>query len=348
MQRRFVYHSNAVAFGGRIKRPSCEIIDAMGSAVLPFGGGRAEARVENFRWRDVSYRSSHTVVVGSESQREDGVTIQNSLASTTIEGLNIMGVVTADLVVGRLASEYPSDTEELPILPVGSYFVNLRVAGVPVELTPHAPLFQCATLAEIEKGYQGMDTPFVGPDGPASHFKGFLGPRNPPAAGSPLAPYQDYRVLTSLFDEPALRGASFCRTGKGGCHITVPHFGTVFFGELLLTRYTRRLTMLRVEMGSPIEGTLEADVLEGNGHPVPCAPLGPGRRGARFPAPPAGLRRDPQQRLPGAPGRRHGGGEGPCGRGPPPRRRRGATRLAVDLPGARGRDAGRRAKEFRR
>ena len=36
--------------------------------------------------------------------------------------------------------------------------------------------------------------------------------------------------------------------------VTVPDFGKIFFGELLITDQSRRLTMLRLELGSPIGG----------------------------------------------------------------------------------------------
>ena len=47
--------------------------------------------------------------------------------------------------------------------------------------------------------------------------------------------------------------------------VTVPDFGKIFFGEILITDQSRRLTMLRLELGSPIGGFLACAEAEDNG-----------------------------------------------------------------------------------
>ena len=47
--------------------------------------------------------------------------------------------------------------------------------------------------------------------------------------------------------------------------VTVPDFGKIFFGELLITDLSRRLTMLRLELGSPIGGFVACAEVESNG-----------------------------------------------------------------------------------
>ena len=47
--------------------------------------------------------------------------------------------------------------------------------------------------------------------------------------------------------------------------VTVPDFGKIFFGELLITDLSRRLTMLRLELGSPIGGAVACAEVENNG-----------------------------------------------------------------------------------
>ena len=47
--------------------------------------------------------------------------------------------------------------------------------------------------------------------------------------------------------------------------VTVPNFGRIFFGEILISDYSRRLTMLRLELGSPVGGFLAFDEVETNG-----------------------------------------------------------------------------------
>lgn len=247
MEKRFLYRSSAVALGGRITRPFCEVIESQAATVLPIAGGHGNARVDGFRYRDlVSFRTAYSTVSGNPSGTE-AKPIYNSLATVTIEGLNVMNVVTADAVVARLVSQH-EDEDELPLHPVGSYFVNLRIAGVRVDLRPHDGLFACRTLADVAKA--------CGKGGPVA------------LDGTPLKvdPASSKSVLTSLFDRPAL--PSGCAT-KDGWGIHLPGFGDIYLGEYLLGRSTRRLTMLRIEMGSPVRGFLAFADTEGNGSTYP-------------------------------------------------------------------------------
>jgi hypothetical protein len=47
--------------------------------------------------------------------------------------------------------------------------------------------------------------------------------------------------------------------------VTVPDFGKIFFGEILITDQSRRLTMVRLELGSPIGGVVACGEVETNG-----------------------------------------------------------------------------------
>jgi hypothetical protein len=48
--------------------------------------------------------------------------------------------------------------------------------------------------------------------------------------------------------------------------VTVPEFGRIFFGEVAVQKMSRRLTMMRLELGSPIGGDAAfADVQDNGG-----------------------------------------------------------------------------------
>jgi hypothetical protein len=271
VQKRFLYHASALAIGGRITRPFSEIIESQGAAVLPVSGGHGSARIESFNYRDlITFRRATCTVSGSESER-DGRRVYNSLASVTIEGLNVMDVVTADRIVGRLTSEHPADGDELPILPVGSTFVNLRIAGTLVEPKPHATLLECATFPEIERHQPGKVAPIGDHEGHAYQFKPAASPKRLVEGGAPQPLFEERVVLTSLFEPLRLRedAQTAGLQAGGGCRIRVPGFGTVVLGEYLITRRARQLCMLRLEMGSPLQGDLEAGSVGGNGTDYP-------------------------------------------------------------------------------
>ena len=47
--------------------------------------------------------------------------------------------------------------------------------------------------------------------------------------------------------------------------MTVPDFGKIFFGELLIADMSRRLTMMRLDLGSPLGGSLACGEVQSNG-----------------------------------------------------------------------------------
>ena len=54
-----------------------------------------------------------------------------------------------------------------------------------------------------------------------------------------------------------------------GHSLFVKELGTIFFGEILVGANTRRLSMLRVEFGSPDEGDMAVCAMGKNGSWVP-------------------------------------------------------------------------------
>jgi len=261
MEQRFLFQANAVALGGSITRPYQEVIETQASSCLPITGGTGRARVENFRHRDlVSFTSAHSSVTGDE-RKEGGRAVRRTLTTVTVEGLNVSNVVTADAVVARLVSDQTGSQSSMSLLPIGSYFVNLRIAGVPVQTSARDVL--CRTgrpslLRDASKQKAG-DVP-----GHLSVFSEWKDPGLGEESSS--AEYTEQRVLTYLFDLGDLPPG--CELRKDG-GISVPGFGAVFVGEFFVTQFSRQLTMLRIEMGSPVGGTLLAAHVGGNGSTHP-------------------------------------------------------------------------------
>jgi hypothetical protein len=224
---RFLYNASALALGGRMTRPFAEVIEAQAATMLPVTGGYGSARVDKFCYRDlISFESAYSTVVGNEG--DDGTV--NTLATVTIEGLNLMGVITADLVVGRLVSAYTGG-DELPAHPGGSHFVNLRVGGVEVRANPRQDFLTCHRLSDVKKAHEA-------------------------------AVLKDGSILSTVFEGQGCKGS----VPSG---IEVPDFGRVYLAEYHAAPRSRRLTMIRVEMGSPIRGVLALGDMGGNGSTYP-------------------------------------------------------------------------------
>jgi hypothetical protein len=49
----------------------------------------------------------------------------------------------------------------------------------------------------------------------------------------------------------------------------VPNFGKIYLGEVHMIHNTRRVTMMRLELGSPVAGSIALGGGSGNGLPYP-------------------------------------------------------------------------------
>ena len=129
---------------------------------------------------------------------------------------------------------------------------NLRVAGCKVDVPLNCAQFvQCATYRELRHAIDG-DAELRGR---LSH--GFADLSAQPPGGA---------LLCSLAGGVNLD----CRDLKPeGNAIHVPHFGTVYLAEFLITPYSRSITMLQVQLGSSVEGRVASGGGTGNGQPYP-------------------------------------------------------------------------------
>src|SRR6202041_2941261 len=248
----YLYNAHGYGFGGRIDRPFQHVLDVHAGAWRPTTGGDETTRRENFRLNEtISYTAAHTVVSGSRNEKDGSYT---TLASSTIEGLNILDMVTADRIVARVASKQFIDDPEPTITPVGSHFENLRIAGCPLEVELDTDLFnRFGTFDAFKKAYKGdqqyrdrMQSVFLWgkpkfevPDFLRERYNWFAGDEFPESKGI---------ALCSLVKEiktpcPELR--------VYGNVIVVPQFGKIYLGEVILKKYEREVTMLRLDLGCP-------------------------------------------------------------------------------------------------
>src|ERR1700686_2613576 len=94
IHRTYHYNAHGSALSGHIQRPFDEIIEVQSGMSLPSSGGYGAVRVEKFRFKEVvSFDAASTQVSGSKKKEDNSHT---TLVSTVVEGLNILGVVTAD------------------------------------------------------------------------------------------------------------------------------------------------------------------------------------------------------------------------------------------------------------
>jgi hypothetical protein len=242
----FAFSADAYAFNASFHRPAPCQIEALAATCLPTIGGHAQACAADFCVpRLVRFKSAQSHVSGS-MQDEETATTQ---AITTIVGLNIMDVITADRVTARLTSEHRMGDSEGHIIALGSTFENLRIAGYDFKISlRHQLLLDCKTHANLEKKVASDKG-----NGKIGVSKGGV-------------------TLCSLVEEIETDFPGLSAADKKKHIIQIPHLGTLSFAELLSVHGTKTLTMLRFDLGSPDGGGGAAAVATTNGKTPPPIP----------------------------------------------------------------------------
>jgi hypothetical protein len=248
----FHYNAHGHALSGHIGRPVEHLIEVQAATSLPTIGGHGTSHVENFRYQEfVSFKSGSSHVSGSQDKEENSYT---TLVTATVEGLNILDVVTADRVVARISCHHVVPADEAQITVLGSKFENLRIAGCPAEVVLDHELFlRLDTFQSVRKE---LETNAEFRKMAEDPFQTGKTQKSPNAHGS---------VLCSLVKSMTTTCPGIKRRG----HVfEVPQFGKVYVAELIAEHSRRTLTMLRVELGCPTTGTVAAAQVQGNGWPL--------------------------------------------------------------------------------
>lgn len=132
------FHSEAHALAGKLKLPFAEEIKRQ--AFVKLQGNLADLPAEeraqrnyfsqhakNFRLEGiVSYAAAHTQVSGHDSEKHNGASV--TLATSVVEDLNVLNVVTADRVVAQISTTHFPGEHCPHVTFLGTHFENLRIA----------------------------------------------------------------------------------------------------------------------------------------------------------------------------------------------------------------------------
>jgi hypothetical protein len=132
------FHAEAHALAGTLKLPFAAEIKKQ--AFVKLQGNLADLPAEeraqrsyfsqhakNFRLEGiVSYAAAHTQVSGHESDKHAGASV--TLATSVVEDLNVLNVVTADRVVAQISTTHIPGEYCPHVTFLGTHFENLRIA----------------------------------------------------------------------------------------------------------------------------------------------------------------------------------------------------------------------------
>lgn len=276
-QRRFVFRGNAAAIGGRIVRPEDVLLDSHTASSLTVAGGRSSASgsdLEFGKWVRVDRVETSALGVFDKVEHHVDLTyrrvVADALTTSThvmadVMGLTIRGKPTLTLKHARAELQARSATAsgEPSIAPGSNTIIEgLAIDGHELIVELAVPTFQeYDTRAKLLTAADDPD--FVRDSGDSLFMRSVLHGVPIPPAGRLLQSYGT--IYATIVKSIKWAGTPYDRATIEHHAVIVPDFGTIYIGELLITDVSRRLTMLRFELGSPVGGDVACAEVESNG-----------------------------------------------------------------------------------
>jgi hypothetical protein len=281
----FVYHANALAFGGVLRNPCCDVLPSTGSVVLSPSGGEGSETIRNFNYKGIITFDEASVYVGG-SQRGK---YRNTISTVSIRNLNILNMLHVDLLVGRVTSEHlaaddtrESECSEPQFTFEGSILENLTLAGRKVDVQlDHSVFSRYAKYSDLVNAFKGpaaaedealgQSTSKDAKNSLASRYgKRFCWPADRCRDGAPQSCDVIRASLVSSIDDIPDTDEDFTDEDRrryndryqpvrrNGYIVRIADFGTVAIGEVILKQHQRTVNMLRFNLGSPHDGEFTA------------------------------------------------------------------------------------------
>jgi hypothetical protein len=275
LKRRFIFHGDAVAIGGRIVRPDDIILDPKCASALPVTGGRTSYALKATRFgKYVRFASASTIAEGLFDKKKEVVALthgkmrEEDLTSTTKVRAEVLELVvgiepklTIKRLRGSLVSKSPVSVEEETTVRSGADVAidGVAIGGHKLIVELNKGLFQEQdTFTKLKRA--AGDPAFVESHASNLVVGAMLGGRRQIGLIEVRGVIHGTIVRSIRWSGEPFPGATI-----DGHTVTVPEFGRIYFGEILISRDMRRLTMLRLELGSPTGGGMAAADVQDNG-----------------------------------------------------------------------------------
>lgn len=274
------FYADATTIKGNLEIPLVQRIERQGFVKLPEVGGYLTRRSEEFQIGSaISCKAAYTQVAGNRDLKPGHG--WSTLATSVVEGLNVLDVVTADRVVGQVSMEHPQHGYVPRVSFLGTRFENLRIAGHPVMLD-----LDLEALGEEPAG-----------DRPYARDPGFMDKCSRQHkyiyAQSDLPPelverYNRFLALERGGENPGSVECSLVNSAEGsfpgrcfGHAIRVPDFGLIRLAEVCIEhsdykegteipeKTLVRLTMIEMQLGCIGHGELRTGEVTTNGNTKP-------------------------------------------------------------------------------
>jgi len=275
LRRQFFFRGNASALSGQIYRPKTIIVDLAGASSLGVSGGRSQADIKGRSFGDIiRFESAMTFAEGlfddeklakavSDHKGEPDQLNATTTVAAEVRGLDVGRdpIFSVRRLRASLVSRKPDRSGEPSITPAkDSVIQGVAIGGYELEVTLNAGLFQ--RYDTRSKVVAAADDPtFMRRYG--QHLvtsASVTGQRRRPGLV-----VRNGLIYSTIVSRIRWKGKPFPGATIDGHVVTVPEFGTIFFGELMVASAERRLTMVRFDLGSPIGGWADGGGVDTNG-----------------------------------------------------------------------------------
>jgi len=252
--RRVIFGGNASGVAAHIRRPENRILHVQAASALPVIGGISEAKAgpisfANYLHFDSAATSAHGDFVEqrpSEVIASGGKHAEEKIARTTVSakvrGLQVGSRFFAGVADAGLVSQSPPKGSNQPSIKLsGNKLEAIRMDNSVLLITLNEKLFsEYDTLDKLAAAYaKGLD----------GHTGMFFNPD--PTKVSKTLPQSNGTVCCTIVEKMEWQGNPHPDAKIDGNVLTVPKFGTVYFGVMLVSSLSRRLTMIHVQLASP-------------------------------------------------------------------------------------------------
>ena len=267
--RRHVFHGHASGVAAHIRRPEARLLPVQGCSTLPVTGGLAESNVgpqtlDKWVSFDAVSTSAHgdyvDAAAGVATTRGeaafDAVPIETRVKSE-VRGLAILGRVHVARAAVGLISQSAVDNQEPAIRLEGNVLEGVRIDDSRLAITLAEDFYQeCDTKDKLARRHAA---------GLAPRHAGLLLPLDGNTAAATGFPEAKGTVKCTIVQEIRWDGPPHPTATIHGHVVKVPNFGKIYFGEMFITGESRRLTMVRFQLGSDDGGEVTAAEGETNG-----------------------------------------------------------------------------------
>ena len=267
--RRYVFHGHASGVSAHIRRPENQLLPVQGCSSLPVTGGLAESKVGPqtlAKW--VAFDAVSTSAHGDYVDAAAGVaTTRGEVAfdavptetrvKAEVQGLAILGRVHVAHAAVGLISRSAVGKEQPAIRLEGNVLEGVRIDDARLAITLAEDFYcECDTKDKLAKRHAA---------GLEGRHAGLLLPAASGVEKATGFPEANGTVKGTIVQEMHWDGAPHPTATIEGHVVRVPNFGKIYFGELFITGESRRLTMVRFQLGSDDGGEVTAAEGETNG-----------------------------------------------------------------------------------